>query len=851
MKKLFLPLLVMCSALLLSQKAFSADLYIIAKFQTNMDTYGSNTVSNLKDGNFSTKFWSSNAQVVGHYITADLGSEQPLQEINLYFASGDQPTSAKVEISSNGTDYEELSTFTQSDIGGSSSNYLYSCSALNKSARYVKFTITAASSSWFQMTEFQIPIPDEKAPSRTITVSVNDATMGKAYIGTEGTTTVTTDGPIMLMAVANAGYAFTSWTLNGTEVSKSAEYIDNVEGDKNFIANFSPAPYDDFCTPAANTGGNKRAQSKGEILNASGVVSGSTLVFYPSGSAANQAWSNRSDMVKVESGATFDLKVTYGTEGWNDLSVYQMTSSTDYSLIYGPYDGAWTSGGSTTTLFSNINAADDAATADASAGTITFPITIPQGLTSGDAIVVRFIVHGSSLNGNPCATGIAELNYCDYIFYVDKGMSIITVVADPSNGGSVAINDGTFSPSSSLAVEENGSAVLKAQAFAGYQFVGWYDADGAQVSTDAEYTISNVNEAATYTAKFEFIPVAERTVTVVSSDETKGSVAIIDPATTGSSISSTGIVTVKATPADADKEFVNWTDANGDVVSTEATYKYDKEGDITLTANFKAYYTVTIDNSAQGGTIIVSDASGSISSGSKILEGTSLTITVTLNPGRGVETMTLNGESILAEFEKTDSYTFELAANTTISATYGEAKCILTYEYKGSGYVEVWTSDTYTDDGPYPVDPAGSKYALYDNIPYGENVYIFFIGVNGGTFQTANINGEPLDSDLQEQLDKYGDIEYAVTDDLHIEAFFSGNDITGVEDAEAEGANINVYAANGGINIVSAEVANAEIYNLNGMFVRSVIVDGTEFVSVPSGIYAIVINGETYKVVVK
>lgn len=848
MKRVVLPLLLICAAFLLPQNV-SAENYTIANITSNMSVYESNTLDKLKDGNFETVFWSSAAQAADQYILVDLGSEQPLQEVNLYFSSGDQPTGVKVELSSNASSYEEIARFSQGEIGSSASNYLYSCNAVNKSARYIRISLTAASNSWFKMAEIQVPVPDEKAPSRTITVSVNDPAMGIAYIGSEGTVSATAEGPIMITAEANPGYAFTNWTVNGAVVSQSAEMMDNTEGDKAYVANFAPAPYDAFCTPAATTGGNKRAQSKGEILNANGVIDGSTLTFYPSGSSANQAWSNRSDMVNVESGATFDLKVTYGTEGWDDLSVYMMKSSTEYELIYGPYVGAWTSGGSTLTLFSNINAADDAATADSSTGAVTFPITIPQDLNSGDAVVVRFIIHGSSLNGNPCATGIGELNYCDYVFYVGKGMSQITVNADPANGGTVAINDSEYGETAGTSVEEGGSATLKATAAEGYQFDGWYSAAGDKLSADAEYTVDNIVESATYTAKFSFIPVAERTITVVSSDPAKGSVAITDPATTGSSIASTGIVTVEATPASEDDIFVNWTDGNGDVVSTEAVYSYDKEGDITLTANFKSYYTVTIDNSQQGGTIVVSDASGSINDGAKIIEGTSLTVTVNLYPGKGLEALNVNGENVVAEFDKTDSYTFVLSQNTTVSAIYGAAKCILTYEYTGSGYVEVWTSDTYTDEGPYPVDPAGDKYPMYSNLPYGENIYIFLIGIDGGTMQSFYINGEDYTS--SEDLTMYGDIEYPVEGDVHIEANFSGSDITGVEEASAEGASVKVYATNGGINVVSADVANVEIYSVNGMFVRSVTVDGTEFVSVPGGIYAVVVNGETYKVVVK
>ena len=683
MKKIFLPFMIMCAALFMSQSV-SAENYTIANITSNMSTNENYNLNNLTDGDFKTKFWSGGPQAANQYILVDLGTIQPLQEINLYFASGDQPTAAKIEISNDGSQYEELVSFTQSEIGGAGTNYLYSCSALNKEAQYIRFSLTAATSSWFQMTEIQIPIPDAKAPSRTITVSVNDASMGTAYIGTEGTVSQTAEGPIVLKAVSNPGYAFTSWTINGAVVARTADLIDNTEGDKNYVANFTPAPYDEFCTPAATTGGNKRAQSKGEILNATGVIAGSTMEFYPSGSTANQAWSNRSDMVKVESGATFDLKVTYGTEGWGSLSVYQMTSSDDYTMIYGSYEGAWATDAATTTLFSNINAADDLATANESDGTITFPITIPIESYMGNAVVIRFIVHKTTLNDNPCATGIEELNYCDYVFYVDKGKPVITAKADPSNGGTVAINDGTFGATASLGVEENGSCVLKAQPAESYQFIGWYDANGTQVSTDSEYTVSNITSSATYTAKFEFV----------------------------------------------------------------------------------------------------------------------------------------------------------------------EPKYILTYEVKGSGYVEVWSGDTWTESTPAGqfVKPAGEQYSLNAELPYKGNVYIFAFPVGENTLESIVVNGKDMTQD--ELFRNYGDIEHTVESNLHIKAVFTGEDlVSGVEPTIYD--NAKIYSVKGGIKII-AESTTAKIYNMNGTCINSVNVNGTESISVPAGIYAVVINGnKACKVLVK
>ena len=54
-------------------------------------------------------------------------------------------------------------------------------------------------------------------------------------------------------------------------------------------------------------------------------------------------------------------------------------------------------------------------------------------------------------------------------------------------------------------------------------------------------------------------------------------------------------VTVTATP-NGHNEFLNWTDERGNVVSTEATYTFTADGDRTLTANFKCFYSLSGTN---------------------------------------------------------------------------------------------------------------------------------------------------------------------------------------------------------------------------------------------------------------
>ena len=89
--------------------------------------------------------------------------------------------------------------------------------------------------------EFEVYEAPVNVAARTISVSVNDATMGTAYVGEEGTTTL--EGQtrtVKLVAVANEGFDFVNWTLDGEEVSTEATIFDKTEGDKTYVANFIP-----------------------------------------------------------------------------------------------------------------------------------------------------------------------------------------------------------------------------------------------------------------------------------------------------------------------------------------------------------------------------------------------------------------------------------------------------------------------------------------------------------------------------------------------------------------------------------------------------------------------------------
>lgn len=210
--------------------------------------------------------------------------------------------------------------------------------------------------------------------------------------------------------------------------------------------------YEDFCKPTASTSGNKRHQTKGEILEQTNLAENSPLDFTPTGSTASQNWANTDNEILAYPGATFKLKVTY-SDAWGSLTVFQLRSdqTPDSShKIFGTYEGSWYSGVSgTNELYDNISKdTESGITCSETDCTITCPITIPSDINVGELVVLRFIMcktaDGATYDGTPCVTNATELNYCDYIVRIVEEEQApvpctLTKVIEPEEGGSVSV----------------------------------------------------------------------------------------------------------------------------------------------------------------------------------------------------------------------------------------------------------------------------------------------------------------------------------------------------------------------------------------------------------------------------
>lgn len=153
----------------------------------------------------------------------------------------------------------------------------------------------------------------------------------------------------------------------------------------------------------------------------------------------------------------------------------------------------------------------------------------------------------------------------------------LTLVANPVDGGEV-VGAGVYTFFDEIEVD-----AIPAE---GYAFVNWTDEEGDVVSEEAAKTLTELSADLTLIANFELV---DYTLTLVANPEEGGTV-------TGAGVYNFGdVVSVDAVPAEG-FVFVNWTDADGDVVSTEAANDITMpSSDLTLTANFElAEYTLTL-----------------------------------------------------------------------------------------------------------------------------------------------------------------------------------------------------------------------------------------------------------------
>lgn len=218
----------------------------------------------------------------------------------------------------------------------------------------------------------------------------------------------------------------------------------------------------------------------------------------------------------------------------------------------------------------------------------------------------------------------------------------LTLTAMPGEGGSVS-GAGTYSIGSSVYVSASASS--------SYVFDYWENEEGDTVSTDRVFYLTKGNGAETLTAHFRFVPGSPSEPDLPS---TTLYYRLTSQTSTGGSVSGGGRyqmgtqVTVNAYP-ETGFYFTQWTDKDGNVVSTSSSYRYTMQDySDTLTAHFQFDPSSPSEPSDPilRKTVTVSCGEGGYYYGNtgRILQGNSITLTAHTNTSYDFVGWYLNGE---------------------------------------------------------------------------------------------------------------------------------------------------------------------------------------------------------------
>ena len=215
----------------------------------------------------------------------------------------------------------------------------------------------------------------------------------------------------------------------------------------------------------------------------------------------------------------------------------------------------------------------------------------------------------------------------------------ISASANPTEGGSVT-GAGTY---------DLGEGVnLVATPAAGYRFTNWTE-NGTVVSTNANY---------------QFTASADRTLVANFTQRTYNVTATVDPDNSGTisgnnspyTYGTTVSLTAIANPGFA---FVNWTDEDANVVSTNANYQFAIDGNRTFVAHFEAeqYEITATANPTEGGSVT---GTGTFNYGQQV------SLSATPNEGYQFVNWTENGSTIYTNA----NYSFTATTSRTLVANF-------------------------------------------------------------------------------------------------------------------------------------------------------------------------------------
>ena len=408
-------------ALVMSMLSFTnakADKLVVRLAESTIENYSNNYTNNVYDGKYDTKFWSNGSPQAGYTFTVYLSSSANVGDIKLYFGNGDLPTDgAVIEVNENNS-----GNWIQAGepLNGVQANDVVTRNAGGVYTKQIRLRFTQPSAYWFQLLEFEVYEYEVAIQERTISAVAGE---GGSVTINGGSEAVTSTEEIQLVAAPDYGYKFVCWTVGGEEVSTSAEYTDNTDGNKEYVAVFEKfASTDEWYAaidkPTFNVAGGTHIISavefNGENLSGFTYTKGTTSAFQ------NEAFS-------VVPGETYSLTLTYELH-WGDIALYQIDCD-GTEKKYGYYTCQWEANGDpyailgrNAELMCDEFGVEDFAALERTKSGDTYYIELPYKVTvsenhkPGDLIVVRAMIDKGD-NG-AYGKGIEEGGCFDILFVV-------------------------------------------------------------------------------------------------------------------------------------------------------------------------------------------------------------------------------------------------------------------------------------------------------------------------------------------------------------------------------------------------------------------------------------------------
>ena len=391
-----------------------ADKLVVRLAESTIENYSNNYTNNVYDGKYDTKFWSNGSPEAGYTFTVYLSSSANVGDIKLYFGNGDLPTDgAVIEVNENNSgNWIQVGE----PLNGVQANDVVTRNAGGVYTKQIRLRFTQASAYWFQLLEFEVYEYEE----RTISAVAGE---GGSVTINGGSEAVTSTEEVQLVAAPDYGYKFVRWTVGGEEVSTSAEYTDNTDGDKEYVAVFEKfTSTDDWY---ASIGKPTFAEGGGTHLIAAVEFNGENLPGFTYTKGTTSAFQN--EAFSVVPGETYSLTLTYELH-WGDIALYQIDCD-GTEKKYGYYTCQWEANGDpyailgrNAELMCNEFGVEDFAALERTKSGDTYYIELPYKVTvsenqkPGDLIVVRAMIDKGD-NG-AYGKGIEEGGCFDILFVV-------------------------------------------------------------------------------------------------------------------------------------------------------------------------------------------------------------------------------------------------------------------------------------------------------------------------------------------------------------------------------------------------------------------------------------------------